>query len=286
MAIPQPITQKDYRNQLLREREARLQKEKAVVSKDRRRFSVANDALKGVSSSDGLHLDRPGVGGISRNVSSSNAEQFEESSEERREQESLEQWNQQEASRLAEVRRREQLIQEYAEREELEEDASGTGNFTTKTEPVKLSSYSALFMVACFKDLMDYTVVFALPGISTVVSFCANTLILLLLFFPKRRYKITSNARLAIIDAFILIGLVPLEGLMFPFNLLPFTIAGVGMIYMTDKKFVAKRNAKKFDKKDMKGKMSAILRQAYVDRAKSRTEKGEVSEQMKEAFSS
>lgn len=284
MAIPQPITQKDYRNQLLREQEARLQKEKAVVSKDRRRFSVANDAPKGFSSPDGLHLDRPGVGSVSRNVSSSNEEQFGESSEERREQEFLEQWNQQETSRLAEVRRREQLIQEYAEREESEEDAGGTGNFTTKTESVKLSSYSALLMVACFKDLMDYTVVFALPGISTVVSFCANTLILLLLFFPKRRYKIASNARLAIIDAFILIGLVPLEGLMFPFNLLPFTIAGVGMIYMTDKKFVAKRNAKKFDRAGMKKSLSGVIGQAWRERDLSMKYKSGTRERMREAL--
>ena len=284
MAIPQPITQKDYRNQLLREQEARLQKEKAVVSKDRHRFSVANDAPKGFSSPDGLHLDRPGVGSVSRNVSSSNEEQFGESSEERREQEFLEQWNQQETSRLAEVRRREQLIQEYAEREESEEDAGGTGNFTTKTESVKLSSYSALLMVACFKDLMDYTVVFALPGISTVVSFCANTLILLLLFFPKRRYKIASNARLAIIDAFILIGLVPLEGLMFPFNLLPFTIGAVGIIYMTDKKFVAKRNAKKFDRDGMKKSLSGVIGQAWRDRDVSMKYKSGTRERMREAL--
>ncbi len=34
-----------------------------------------------------------------------------------------------------------------------------------KTESVRLSSYSAPLMVAVFKDLMDYTVVLALPGV-------------------------------------------------------------------------------------------------------------------------
>ncbi len=191
---------------------------------------------------------------------------------------------QQESSMLLEAQRRARIIQEEVElsERELEEDESGTGNFTTKTESVKLTSYSAVLVVACFKDLMDYTIVFALPGISTIVSLCANTLILLLLFFPKRRYKIASNARLAILDAFILIGLVPLEGLMFPFNLLPFTIAAVGMIYMTDKKFVAKRNSKKFDRKAMKQKLSGVIGQAWRDRAVPMKYKSDMREQMRE----
>lgn len=191
---------------------------------------------------------------------------------------------QQESNMLLEAQRRARIIQEEAElsERELEEGESGTGNFTTKTESVKLTSYSAVLVVACFKDLMDYTIVLALPGIGTILSGCCTVLIFLLLFFPKRRYKIASNARLAILDAFILIGLVPLEGLMFPFNLLPFTIAAVGMIYMTDKKFVAKRNSAKFDRKAMKQKLSGVIGQAWRDRAVPMENKSDLRNQMRE----
>lgn len=187
-----------------------------------------------------------------------------------------------EANMLNEAQRRARILQEEAElsEREVEEDVSGTGDFRTKAESVKLTSYSAVLMVACFKDLMDYTIVFALPGISTVVSLCANTLILLLLFFPKRRYRIASNARLVIIDAFILLGLVPLEGLMFPFNLLPFTIAGVGMIYLTDKKFVAARNAKNFDRKAMKSRLSGVIGGAWQERKSALPEKSVTRERI------
>jgi hypothetical protein len=252
MAIAQPIT----KEQDIRDQKEREKKEQAFLKQEKNSMPAANDA----------RYNRPAANDA--NVDESERERL-----------------QQEANMLRDAQRRARILQEEAEISEMEEEmGSGSGDMKRKTESVKLSSYSAPLIVAVFKDLMDYTVVLALPGIGTVLSFCANTLILLLLFFPKRRYKIASNARIAIIDAFILIGLVPLEGLMFPFNLLPFTIAAVGMIYSVDKKFVAKRNAKTFDKKEMKGKLSAALRQAYADRAVPMKDKSGVRERMREAF--
>lgn len=179
----------------------------------------------------------------------------------------LEQRERQEADILRESQRRAMLVQEeVAESEREQEMAGGTGELKVKRESVSIFSYSGALMVACFKDLMDFTIVLALPILGVLVSFCCTVLIFLLLFFPKRRYKIASNMRLAIIDACILLGLIPIEGIAFPFNLLPFTVAAVGMIYILDKKFVAARNAKRFDRKGMKKKLSSVIRQVSVDK--------------------
>lgn len=190
---------------------------------------------------------------------------------------------QEEMHRLREAQRRATMLQEENYISEAEEEfGSAEGSLTMQNEQVRLSSYAAPLVVACFADVLDYTIILALPGIKTVLSFCLTTLIFLLLFFPKRRYKISSNARLAIIDAFILLGLIPLEGLLFPFNLLPFTVAAVGMIYTTDKKFVAARNAKKFDRKSMKSKLSATIGGAWRDRNAPTAEKSLVRERIRE----
>lgn len=183
--------------------------------------------------------------------------------------------------RLQEARRLARIVQEETALSETEESVSGNLD-VGHVERVSVFSYSAPLIVACFKDLIDFTIVLAFPGIAAVVSFCANTLILLFLFFPKRRYRIASNARLIIIDACILLGLIPLEGLAFPFNLLPFTVAGVGMIYMVDKKFVAARNAKRFDRKKMKANLSSVIRQASND--KNNADKSRVSERLQSAW--
>lgn len=191
---------------------------------------------------------------------------------------------QQEANILREAQRRARILQEEAEISESEEreQEEGTGNFTAPREEVTISSYAGPLVVACFKDLMDFTIFLALPGIGTVLGACCTFLIFLLLFFPKRRYKLAGNMRLAIIDAFILLGLVPLEGIMFPFNLLPFTIAAVGMIYTIDRKFVAKRNSKKFDRKAMKTKLSGVIGGAWRDRAVPMKYKSDMRQRMRE----
>lgn len=189
-----------------------------------------------------------------------------------------------EANMLREAQRRARIIQEEVEISETEERESsgGTGNLAVPHEEVKLSSYAGPLMVACFKDLLDFTVFLAFPGIGTVFGVCCTVLIFLLLFFPKRRYKLAGNIRLAIIDAFILLGLIPIEGVLFPFNLLPFTIAAVGMIYTVDRKFVAKRNSKKFDRKAMKSKLSGIIGQAWRNREAPMKNKGDLRNQMRE----
>lgn len=195
--------------------------------------------------------------------------------------EGLQEQERREANMLREAQRRAMIIQETVAEEEREA-SGGVGELKVNHETVSILSYSGALMVACFKDLMDFTIVLALPVIGTLVSFCCTILIFLLLFFPKRRYKIASNMRLAIIDAFILLGLIPLEGLLFPFNLLPFTIAAVGMIYMVDRKFVAKRNSKKFDRKAMKSKLSGIIGQAWRDRETPMKYKDDMRQRMRE----
>lgn len=183
--------------------------------------------------------------------------------------------------RLRQAQQQARIIQEEAtisEEEEFESEHVEMG----RAERVSIFSYSAPLIVACFKDFLDFTVVLALPGIATVISMCADILILFLLFFPKHRYRLTTNARLIIIDAFILMGLIPLEGLAFPFNLLPFTVAAVGMIYTVDKKFVAARNSKRFDRKKMNANLTGVIRQAADNRKSS--DKSRVSERMQSAW--
>ncbi|QQS15314.1 MAG: hypothetical protein IPK84_03015 [Candidatus Moraniibacteriota bacterium] len=184
-------------------------------------------------------------------------------------------------ARLQEAQRVARIVQEEAAVSESEDNEPESASLN-RLERVSIFSYSASLIVACFKDLLDFTIVMALPVIAPVISLCANALIVLLLFFPKHRYRIASNARLIIIDAFILLGLIPLEGLAFPFNLLPFTVAAVGMIYVVDKKFVAARNSKHFDKRRMKENLSRVIRQASSDRGN--TDKSRVSEQMRSTW--
>ncbi|MGB2791114.1 MAG: hypothetical protein WBC29_01005 [Candidatus Moraniibacteriota bacterium] len=182
--------------------------------------------------------------------------------------------------RLRQAQQQARITQEEAM---LEEEECESGSLDVeRAERVSIFSYSAPLIVACFKDFLDFTVVLALPGIATVISMCADILILFLLFFPKHRYRLTTNARLIIIDTFILMGLIPLEGIAFPFNLLPFTVAAVGMIYTVDKKFVAARNSKRFDRKKMKANLTGVIRQAADNRKSS--DKSRVSERMQSTW--
>lgn len=185
---------------------------------------------------------------------------------------------------LEEARRRTRITQEESSLAEAEEEQGlGTGELDAGgAERVSVFSYAGPFVVACFKDLLDFTVILALPGLGTIIGVCLDILIFLLLIFPKQRYRLMMNARLIIIDAFILMGLVPLEGLAFPLNLLPFTVAAVGMIYMFDKKFVAARNSKRFDRKEMKTNLSGVIRRSWSDRKNA--DKGGVSRKTRTAW--
>ncbi len=136
-------------------------------------------------------------------------------------------------------------IQEEIEASEEAETDSITGEVKTKNESVKLSSYAGPFLVAIFKDTLDFTIVLALPGPATVLALCAEILIFLLLFFPKRRYKLATNTKLVGWDFSILSTIFGIEGLAFPLNILPFMTGGVAAIYLLDAAFVTARNAKK-----------------------------------------
>lgn len=148
---------------------------------------------------------------------------------------------------LRESQRRARLAREKVDQmdsgEGLETSEFGAGGM----ERVSIFSYSAPLIAALFKDILDFSFILALPGIGTIMGICFDILIFLLLIFPKQKYRLAMNMRLAIVDALILMGLVPLEGLAFPFNLLPFTMAAVCMIYTFDKKFVAAQKSKRFD---------------------------------------
>lgn len=223
MAIAQPIT----KEQDIRDQKEREKKEQAFLKQEKNSMPAANDA----------RYDRPAA----------NDANFDES-----EREQL----QQEANMLREAQRRAMILQEEAEISEMEEEmGSGSEDMKRKTESVKLSSYSAPLMVAVFKDFIDFTIVLALPGPATVLALCASILIALLLLFPKRRYKISTNASLIIKDFSILSATFLIEGLAFPLNILPFMTGGVVAIYFLDYAFVKVRNSKK----SSQGKMKSIL---------------------------
>ncbi len=163
---------------------------------------------------------------------------------------SRKEWEEQERHMLQEARRNSPQVQENENNSE-QESFKAFENPQGSIKKINILSYSAPLVVALLKDLLDFTMILALPGIGTILSICFIIAIFLLLFFPKRKYKIALNAHLALLDAFILMGLTPLEGLFFPFNLLPFTVGAVAMIYMADKKFVTKQNMKKSTKKSV-----------------------------------
>ena len=158
--------------------------------------------------------------------------------------------------RLQEAQRTERMTQEEAEMDSV------TGEVRMSGESVKLSSYAGPFLVAVFKDVLDFTIVLAFPGPATVITFCVLALIALLLFFPKRHYKFAAKTGLIVRDFSIFSITFLIEGLSFPLNILPFTVAAVGMIYLSDKKFVAARNANRSDQKKMKEKLTNLIRQA------------------------
>ena len=159
-------------------------------------------------------------------------------------------------ARLQEAQRRERMIQEEAEMDSI------TGDVRVRNESVKFSSYAGLFLVAVFKDALDCTIVLAFPGLATVTALCSSILIALLLFFPKRRYKIVANPSLLVRDFSILLSVFLVEGFVFPLNILPCMILAPLGIYLSDKKFVAARNAKRFDRKKMKAELTNIIRKA------------------------
>ena len=192
-------------------------------------------------------------------------------------------WERREHAAMLEAERQNRLLERAAEEEEAAgEDDSSSLHLPNKEERVRLSSYAPLLLVATFKDIMDYTMVLAIPGIGTLISICVTLLLFLLLFFPKKRYRIAGNMRLAIIDALILLGLIPVEGLTFPFNLLPFTILAVLAIHNFDKKFVRARNEKRFDRKRMQKNLTLLAQVAWKERRNA--DKSRVSNQAQETW--
>lgn len=187
-----------------------------------------------------------------------------------------------EARMLRKLQRRNRFSEARVFGEDDDDRDEGSGNLGMRNDRVTIFSYAGPFLAALLKDLLDLSFVLAIPGIGTVISFAVSICIFLLLFFPKRRYRIASNARLTILDAFILMGFVVIEGLAFPFNLLPGSIGAVGMIYLFDKRFVEARSAGRRDRNALRRDMTSVIREAYRDRRN--TDKGQVSERAREAL--
>ncbi len=149
--------------------------------------------------------------------------------------------------RQAVFREQRQRLQETRKSMRQDREESGSRDISIEgnghAEHVSIFSYSAMLVAACFKDILDFSFILAIPGIGTVITLCFDILIFFFLIFPKRRYRLMTNTKLVVMDTFILLGLIPIEGLAFPFNLFPFTIAAVYMIYLSDKKFVEARNS-------------------------------------------
>ncbi len=97
-------------------------------------------------------------------------------------------------------------------------------------EMVTLSSYAPMLMAALFKDLSDLAFIGSLPGIGTVVTFCASILIFFLAllrgsFRGRMKYK----------KGMVLIVGTAVEAFGFGINFLPMETLTVLAMYLVDK---------------------------------------------------
>lgn len=127
------------------------------------------------------------------------------------------------ANRMAAERNR-RMQMEVANDASYAEGESGTG------EGVKLSSYAPMLLAAVFKDLLDLTFIGALPGIGTVITFCASILIFFLAllrgsFRGRMKYK----------KGMVLIVGTAVEAFGFGLNFLPMETLTVLAMYSVDK---------------------------------------------------
>lgn len=96
--------------------------------------------------------------------------------------------------------------------------------------PVTLLSYAPMLIAGIFKDLLDLTGVGSLPGIGTVVTFCASILIFFLAllrgsFRGRMKYK----------KGMVLIVGTIVEAVGFGLNFLPLETLTVAAMYAVDK---------------------------------------------------
>ncbi len=138
---------------------------------------------------------------------------------------------------------REELVRarenEKKESDQIEQEAAlNDGEVTARRQgTMAWHSYAALFGIACFKDVLDFTILFALPIIAAPLTLCLLILMFLLSIFPRRKYKI-SLAEVISRDMTIFSLVFIIEGVLFPLNVLPFMVVAPLGMYVADKAFL------------------------------------------------
>lgn len=95
-------------------------------------------------------------------------------------------------------------------------------------------SYSPIFTVALFKDMLDLALVGSLPGIGAVVTLCFSGLIFLMLLLVRTNKKLIDSRFLIKRGVVLLLGSLT-EGFIFGLNFLPIMTITIAIIYMMDR---------------------------------------------------
>lgn len=128
------------------------------------------------------------------------------------------------ANRMANERnRRMQIEGDRAARAEMYEKSNAS-------QAVTLTSYAPMLIAGIFKDLLDLTGIGSLPGVGTVVTFCASILIF---FLALLRGSFRGNMKYR--KGMILIVGTAVEAFGFGLNFLPMETLTVIAMYSVDK---------------------------------------------------
>lgn len=106
----------------------------------------------------------------------------------------------------------------------------------TKAEKATLFSYSPIFLLALFKDLLDLVGIGSLPGIGTIITLCISILIFLLFFLIKTNSKLLDMRFFVRMGVTLLFGSM-VEGFAFGLNFLPIETITIFVIFMMDRHF-------------------------------------------------
>ncbi|EKE20846.1 MAG: hypothetical protein ACD_7C00461G0006 [uncultured bacterium] len=115
----------------------------------------------------------------------------------------------------------------------------------TEIQAMDVPIYGLAFALALLKDLLDLTVVLALPAIGTVITICVSIAIGLILLFDGISVSQRRMARRMTRRFLVLIAGTLAEGILFGLNFFPIETLVVAIIYwmsLTDRKRSAKFN--------------------------------------------
>lgn len=110
------------------------------------------------------------------------------------------------------------------------EDANGELPDSTQIKKVTLLSYSSLFFVAGFKDIMDLVGIGSLPGIGTIVTICCSILIFFLMILTGK-----FRAQKAYRRALVLMFGTMVEAFGFGLNFMPIETFTIAAMYSMEK---------------------------------------------------